>query len=65
MIVLAMMTDPDGIPRAWASAATKPEAEAEARRQLETYRAKKAINRDQLAHASFRVVFEVFDEAVA
>jgi hypothetical protein len=60
MIVLAMMCDPDGITRAWAAAPTKPVAEAEARRQLETYRGEKAKKRDQLAHASFHIVFEMF-----
>ena len=38
---LAMMLDPDGLPRAWGSAKDPATAEQEARRQLNAYRTRR------------------------
>lgn len=59
---LAMMIDPDGLPRAWGKSRSKAKAESVARQQLMKYRQKKLELGDPLAIEDFSLVFEEGNE---
>jgi hypothetical protein len=51
MAVMVTMLDPDGLPRAWATAPNEAAARAEAQRQIDTYKEKKRVLGDPLGWA--------------
>jgi len=59
---LVMMCDPEGMPRAWATAPTLTDAKRAARKHLNVYRGEKAQTRDPLAHAGYTEVVEVVED---